>query len=136
MSKIVKIQREKVIDLFSDVDGWDMETLISYAKDNLKDFYSGWTNEELLNELYQRADLEPGEYNPLDIEEDYDLIHIVPSIEKRGINEKQFEEIEAAFIRQIQSDLNEGDHTAISEMLRQLLSDETFSKVVLAYLPE
>lgn len=77
MSKVVKIQREKVIDLFSDVDGWDMETLISYVQDNLKDFYSGWTNEELLNELNERGDLEPGEYNPLDIEEDYDLIKIV-----------------------------------------------------------
>lgn len=55
---------------------------------------------------------------------------------KRGISEQEFENIEVSFIRQIQSDLNEGDHTAISEMLRQLLSDETSSKVVLAYLPE
>lgn len=136
MSNVVKIQREKVIDLFSDVDGWDMETLISYVQDNLKDFYSGWTNEELLNELNQRGDLEPGKYNPLDIEEDYDLIHIAPSIEKKVISQKKLEKIERDFIQQIRYDLSIGDHTAISEMLRLLLNDENSSKIVLAYLPE
>lgn len=136
MSNVVKIQREKVIDLFSDVDGWDMETLISYVQDNLKDFYSGWTNEELLNELNQRGDLEPGKYNPLDIEEDYDLIHIAPSIEKKVISQKKLEKIERDFIQQIRYDLSTGDHTAISEMLRLLLNDENSSKIVLAYLPE
>lgn len=135
MKKIVKIKREDVIEMFSNVDGWDMETLISYAEDNLKEFYSSWTNKELLEELNQRGDLEPGKYNPFDIEEDYDIIHIVSSVEKNEI-ENDFDVLEKIFIQQVKEDLNSGDHTAISEMLRLLVSDEKSFEIIKAYLPE
>lgn len=76
MKKVIKISREQILNTFSDTDGFDLETLIEMVKTQLYDHFKEYTNEELLEELEQRGDLEPGEYNPFDIEEDFDEIII------------------------------------------------------------
>lgn len=77
MKKIIEIKRRDIIENLSDVDGWDMETLINYAKGHQKEFWSGLTNEELLNELNNRGDLEANDYNPYGIDSDDDLVKII-----------------------------------------------------------
>ena len=76
MKKVIKISREQILNTFYDTDGFDLETLIEMVKKQLYDHFKEYTNEELLEELEQRGDLEPGEYNPFDIEEDFDEIII------------------------------------------------------------
>lgn len=76
MKKVIKISRKQVIDIFSDTENMDIKTMASILEEYLKDSWEQYTNEELLAELYERGDLEPGKYNPFDIEADYDEIII------------------------------------------------------------
>ena len=76
MKKVIKISRSQVIDMFSDTENMDVKTMAEILEHYLRASWEQYTNEELLEELEQRGDLEPGKYNPFDIEEDYDEIII------------------------------------------------------------
>jgi hypothetical protein len=74
MKKIVKISRKQIIDMFSDTEHMDVKTMASILEDYLRNSWQQYTNDELLQELEDRGDLEPDEYNPFGIREDYDEI--------------------------------------------------------------
>lgn len=74
MKKVVKITRKQIIDMFSDTESMDIKTMAAILEDYLRNSWEQYTNEELLQELEHRGDLEPGEYNPFNIMEDYDEI--------------------------------------------------------------
>lgn len=76
MKKVIKISRKEVINMFSDTEGMDIKTMAAILEDYLRASWETYTNKELLEELEHRGDLEPGKYNPLGIEEDYDVIFI------------------------------------------------------------
>ena len=78
---MAKTRAEKEEELVDQVDGWDLDSLVDFAKDNLENFYKKLSNEEI-DEEYENCGLSEFDDEETDDDEEYDDEPVQPSEEE------------------------------------------------------